>query len=132
MTFPNDTRTISQELVGATTATILPTGTNTILHVSIKQSGVASDSWLYCGTSIVSKNYAQEFVPQEMRYLCKNEPMTISKTGTDNSFFIVTYVPRNLTLEPNLINYGSGFMLFNAIILFFITMWFIIWFFRRT
>lgn len=129
-TFPNNSFTIAHELVGASSFTLISTSTNTILAISITQSGTASNSWVSCGNTIIAKNYAQNVPYQEFRYLCEDNPLTIEKTGQDSAFFRITYTPQNLSLIPDKENFFNSLNLFHAFVIFWISLFFIIWFFR--
>ena len=94
--YPIDAITINHELVGASSFTMLATSTNTILGISIQQSGNASITQLKCGSTVLALNYGKDFSFNAISYLCYDKNITVSKTGNDNSSIIITYVPYNI------------------------------------
>jgi hypothetical protein len=97
--FPADTITKSHELNGPSSFTF-ETGTNVkyILQMAIQQSGQASDTVLYCGTTMVARNYAKDTPNILMNRRCENTIST-TKTGNDSSVVTVSYVNRDVTLQ---------------------------------
>jgi len=133
MNFPPETLTISTELVGAGSTTILPTGTYTILQVNMQQSGVASETQLLCGTLIIAKNYAKDLPSIQMSYVCNNT-VTLSKTGADSSTAVVVYTTKPL---PEIANTSIQNIsiptldLLGAFMIFYVVIYFTIWLFRK-
>jgi len=124
MIFPNDAVTIYHELVGVGSFTILPTGTYTILGVSIQQSGVASVSNVLCGGAVFIQNYGKDFPYNNIHHLCQSD-VSVSKTGQDSSSFVITYVPYSMqtisTTTPIAINgftYGEILIVFMLLLMF--------------
>lgn len=100
--FPSDAVSIYYEQVGAGSHTLV-SGTNVkyVLGVQMQQSGVASDSILQCGSSVISRNYAKNLTFELTSYRCA-DIIQIVKTGNDNVSVEVTYVPRDIvtTQDP--------------------------------
>lgn len=91
--FPNDAITISEPISGITSIQITSGGgPNTILAVSMQQENNSSDTTIECGNDAVARNYATNFSVVQMNYQC-DDNIIISKTGNDEAFVIVTYVP---------------------------------------
>jgi len=129
--FPKDAKTVTQELVGASTATMLPSGSYTILNVSMQQSGTASDTSLLCGSSLIAKNYARDFPTNDMSYNC-NDTLVGTKTGNDSSTIVVTYVDYPLASTTDKLSVdqvssvvGTGFVIF------LLTVFLMVYIFRR-
>ena len=105
--YDNDALTIGREQVGAGTYTFLPAnGVRYIVGVGVQQSGQASDTLIKCGDNIVSRNYGKDANFQQISYKC-NAAITLDKTGNDNAFITMTYIPRDLSLEPPSVTYLS-------------------------
>ena len=107
MMFPSDALTVHHELVGESSYTLVSgTSPKTILGISIQQSKDLSDSYLKCNDVIIAKNYAKDLPFNAVIYYCPY-PISVSKTGQDSASFIVTYVNRNISLEPATITTAS-------------------------
>jgi len=103
MTFPSDAQTLHSELVGPTTVTLVSgTSIKYVLGVSMQQSGTASQTSVSCGSSVIAINYGKDFAFNPMIYRCA-DAVIASKTGQDSSSVILTYVPRDVALEPALV-----------------------------
>lgn len=91
--FPNDSITISEPISGNVVQQMTSGGgPNTILAVSMQQANVSSDTTIECGNDPVARNYATNFSVVHMNYQC-DDNIIISKTGNDEAFVIITYVP---------------------------------------
>jgi len=131
--YPPDARTCASELIGASSYTceIDDSEVFTILSIKMMQSGTASSTDLKCGTSTIAKNYAKDYEQTFLNYVCTSS-ISFSKTGNDNSFLQVVYVPYDLqnyglseTIVDNAIVYGVLFVIYFVI---FIS---VIWFMRK-
>jgi hypothetical protein len=97
--FPADTITQTHELSGPSSFTFVNgTEVKYIFQITMQQSGTASDTFLYCGNNVVSRNYAKDTPNQLLNYRCENTIRT-AKTGNDNSFITISYVNRDVTLQ---------------------------------
>lgn len=90
--FPNKAVTIAHELVGVSSYDIALGDEFTILGVAMQQSNTSSNTVLKCDDVVIAKNYATNYSHVPMNYRCEGD-IEISKTGNDNAFVIVTYVP---------------------------------------
>ena len=111
MIYPSDSITVHKELIGPSSVTLLTASSRTIVGVSIQQSGTASQSQLLCGTDVVAINYGKDFGYNDMNYRCSND-IIVSKTGQDNSSFLVTYVNYDVSLISTTTPIGSGNVIF--------------------
>ncbi len=114
---PPHTKAVVGELIGADSAELLAQATTTILSITIQQSGTASNSWVSCGTTIVTRNYAKDFVVDDIHYLCANQAINIEKTGNDDAFFIISYVEGDL-LEYESVDKISGTLVNTSLLVF--------------
>ena len=105
--FPKDAITQTTELQGAGDFVFdNTTDPKTILGISIQQSGTASDSFVLCGADTIAKNFSKELANVVLNYEC-NDILKVEKTGNDDAFFIITYVPYKTiagTTSPTFIN----------------------------
>lgn len=127
--FPVDAITVTTELIGEDDF-IFENTTNpkTILGLSIQQSGIASDSFVLCGQETVAKNYAKEVSQVLLNFNC-NDIIKVEKTGNDDAFFILTYVPYDTAVATTLPFYINGFSYDGIFIGFVLFLMFIISFF---
>lgn len=122
--FPNDAVTVFHELVGVSNYQFLPTGTYTILGVSVQQSATNSTSELMCGNTTLVKNYGKDFPYNNVHFLCEST-VSVQKTGQDSASFIITYVPYKIqtvsTTTPMVVNgftYGEILIIFVLLLMF--------------
>ena len=94
--FSRDVTTVVHEQVGPGTFQFAPAGDNYIVGASIQQSGQASDTLIQCGTTTVLRNYARDIANIQMNYHCAGGAITLSKTGNDSVFAVVSYIPSSL------------------------------------
>ena len=91
MVFPYNSKTITGLISGNNSADIVSTtDPKIVLGVGIQQSGVASESLIYCGNDLLAKNYAKDFSQHLIYHEC-NDVIRIEKTGQDEAFFSVVY-----------------------------------------
>ena len=120
MIFPYGSRTISILVVGNQNITwVTSTEPKLLLALEIQQSGVASNSLVYCGNDLIAKNYAKDF-GQILIYKRCDDIVRIEKTGQDEAYFNLVYydgtdipeteiLPNPVTLIKNE-NTGAEFM----------------------
>lgn len=99
--FDNDAVTLVWEQAGAGSHEFLPAGIRTIIGYSIQQSGQASDTLLKCGSDTIARNYARDAAFNQLSYHCSGS-ISVTKTGNDNIFISITYVPRDTRLIPQI------------------------------
>jgi len=58
----------------------------------MQQSGVASETILSCGSTVIAHNYAKDYNFDTFNFRCYDN-LVVEKTGQDNSFVTVTYLP---------------------------------------
>ena len=127
--FPVDAITVTTELIGVSDFILVnDTNPKTILGLSIQQSGTASDSFVLCGQATVAKNYAKEISQVLLNAKC-NDIIKVEKTGNDDAFFILTYVPYDTTVATTLPFYINGFSYDGIFIGFILFLSFMIMFF---
>lgn len=126
---PKDAITYVTEISGIGSSTITTSFPTTILNINIKQSGISSDSLVFCGGTNLAKNYAEDYRSGNISYIC-NGTLGISKTGVgDDAFFSITYVPRNIasSTEANFLQgFAGGFTYGEAVISVFVFLIFIV------
>lgn len=94
--YPTDAITVTHEQVGAGSYTFVnDTQPKTILAIAMQQSGVASTTELYCGSTKIFVNYGKDFPQAQVQYFCDNT-ISLTKSGNDSSSVILTYLPRNI------------------------------------
>lgn len=91
--YPNDAITYSTEIAGALTEIVYNGGDSTILAVAMQQSNMSSDTTIRCGGDEVAKNYATNYSNVTMNYQCEDGAINILKSGNDDAFIVITYVP---------------------------------------
>jgi hypothetical protein len=92
------TNSFQIELNGATSViTDIPVGSK-IIYINILQSGVASNSWVECGSTLF-RNYARD--TQTYLSFTSTTTCNVVKTGNDNAFFNIVYLPPNATSTNN-------------------------------
>lgn len=98
--FPTDAYTLQHTLNGPSSYTFRTSGTTRyILEVSMQQSGTASETYLFCGTSMIATNYGKDLPSIPLHYKCSDNIIT-NKTGNDNSSIVITLVDRDISQTP--------------------------------
>lgn len=112
---PFDTITFAGEFSGVDTGIITTTTPTTVLGIFMKQSGIASETEVLCGTELVGKNYDRDYRSLDMAFLC-NDTLSVNKTGGgDSAFILVNYIERdyNFSTRPiDNLTIMAGFFLF--------------------
>lgn len=99
--FPSDARTVTADVSGVSTSTVVSGNyPKTILGVSTQQENTASQTDVRCDGKIVSRNYATNLSFAPMNFYCYG-PIEIVKTGNDQSHTVVTYVPYDTASSTN-------------------------------
>ena len=96
MIYPKDALTKTIIIQGVTDETLITKIPNTILAIRIQQSGIASETMVLCGVEPVALNYAKDFPISLVNYVC-NDIVKVEKTGQDEAFISVTYVPYDIS-----------------------------------
>jgi hypothetical protein len=101
MSIPTDTITHTINILqgGAGDYIITTEYPTTILGISFYQGNVASDSILYCGSTLIFDNFAQSISYIQLNYPCY-DTLKIVKTGNDKAMIVVNYAPYDLTKNP--------------------------------
>ena len=121
MFYPIDAITESVEItnVGSFNFDNGGAGYKTILGVSITQSGSQSESAVVCAGDTIALNYAKDLPFVAMHRNCYGL-LKADKTGTgDSAFFIVTYVPYDMSISTTAPYFTNGFS-FDGILIGFI------------
>jgi len=97
--YPRDAITKTIQLLGASSYTFeAGTSAKTVLGASIQQSVTSSNTNLQCGSNNIMLNYAKDTAFNAMQYRCF-DTLSVSKTGNDNAFIILTYVNRDVATQ---------------------------------
>lgn len=100
--FPHQAISTSTVISGNTSHVLLSTTSPVIvLGARMQQSGVASETIVQCGNGVVAYNYAKDYPLDLMNMYCTGG-ITVQKTGNDQSFVNVTYLPYWATNTPSL------------------------------
>jgi len=97
--YPQDAITYSIELNGVITDFFYTGDESTLLGVAMQQSANNSVTTLRCGSDSVAQNYAKDLAFIPLNKEC-TDSLSLTKTGNDTSFIVVTYVPYLRSEQP--------------------------------
>lgn len=90
----------------------------TILAIKLQQSGLASETIIYCGNNIIAHNFAKDYSLDLINYVCNNQDVILTKSGNDTAFLSLSYVPYDVskisTSTPTYYNGFSGGEIINS------------------
>lgn len=90
MNYPYNSTTTEVLVSGPNDFIWLTASEKVLLAVNIQQSGVASETNIYCGDTIFAKNYAKDLAQKHIFKNC-SENIRLSKTGQDEAFVTLVY-----------------------------------------
>jgi len=96
MIFPKDAKTISTSITNIGSEILVSDIPSSVLSVRIQQSGIQSETEIYCGSHIIAHNYAKDYSIDLGHHICY-DPVVMNKTGAgDTAFATLTYVPYDI------------------------------------
>ncbi len=90
MNFPYNSTTTQIAVINNQDFIWLPASDKLLLSVNIQQSGVASETLVYCGSELFAKNYAKDLAQKQIYKECSQD-IRVTKTGQDEAFITLVY-----------------------------------------